>query len=157
MYESRAFAGLKHTPSLGSVDVSSTSNASAKVYPPSGMTVALIQGYGLTQTLGRAEVWLPVGAFYTIGTTVATGTPVLSAARNGTAITGATITIPTATNSSDVLWVAMANYTFPTAWAAGDYLTLKVTTTNSATGAITPYLAYVPIAFGGVSEAETDV
>lgn len=157
MYESRTWAGLKYSPTLGSLDVSSTSNATAKVYPPSGLTVALLQNNGLTTTLGRAEVWLVVGVYYTIGTTVATGAPVLSLSRNGTAITGATVSIPTASNSSDVLFAAMASYTFPTAWAAGDYHTLKVTTTNSATGAITPGLCYVPIAVAGVSDANTDV
>ena len=150
-YESRAWAGLKLTPTLGTVDVSSTSNASAAITVPTGLTVALIQKQGLTQWLGPAEAWLPVGFMYTIGTTVATGAPVLSLASGGTAVTGATASVPTASSGANYLWASFASYTPPT-FTAGNLLSLKVTTTNSATGVITPYLGYVPIAYVGVSD-----
>ena len=155
-YESRAWAGLKHTPTLGSMDVSSTSTESARITVPTGLTVALLQAQGLTQWLGPAEAWLPVGFSYVIGTTVATGAPVISLAQGGSAVTGATASVPTASSGANYLFTAFANYTRPT-FTAGNTLSLKVTTTNSATGAITPYLWYVPIAVAGVSEAVTTV
>jgi hypothetical protein len=156
MYEVRQYAGLKHTPTLGTLDVSSTSNETARITVPSGLTVALIQAQGLTQTIGPAEAWLCVGFWYTIGTTIATGTPVVSLAKGGTAVTGADATLPLATNGTTYLWASFANYTRPTI-AAADTMSLKPTTTNSATGVITPYLGYIPIAVVGVSDGVTTV
>lgn len=156
MYESRAFAGLKYTPSLGTLDVSSTSNETARIVCPSGFTVAFLQANGLTQTLGPAEAWLPIGIWYTIGTTIATGTPVVSAAVAGTAVTGANATLPTASNSTTFNWQSFTSYTVPTL-TAGMSWSIKVTTTNSATGVVSPYIGYVPIAYLGVSEGVTTV
>ena len=156
MYESRAWAGLKHTPTLGSMDVSSTSTESARITVPSGLTVALLQNNGLTQTIGTGEAWIPVGFWYTIGTTVAVAAPVLSLASGGTAVTGATASIPTAANGTTYLFAALASYTRPTL-TAGMTWSLKVTTTNSATGAITPYISYIPIAYTGVSDGLTTI
>ena len=74
----------------------------------------------------------------------------------GTAVTGADATLPLATNGTTYLWASFANYTRPTI-AAADTMSLKPTTTNSATGVITPYLGYIPIAVAGVSDAVTTV
>ena len=153
-YPTRMWAGLKHTPTLGSLDVSSTSNETARITVPSGLTVALLQAQGLTESMGPAEAWICVGFWYTIGTTVATGTPVVSLAKGGSAVTGATASIPQASNGTTYLWASFANYTRPTI-AAADTMSIKVTTTNSATGAITPYIGYIPIAVIGVSDGVT--
>src|SRR6478736_2143177 len=110
-YPTRAFAGMKHTPSLGSMDVSSTSTESARITVPSGLTVALLQAQGITEYLGPAEAWLCVGMTYVITTTIATGTPVVSIAKGGTAVTGATMTLPLASNATTLLFAACANYT----------------------------------------------
>jgi hypothetical protein len=147
---------LKRTPTLGNVDVSSTSNESARITVPSGLTVALIQAQGLTQWLGPAEAWLPLGITYYIGTTVATGTPVVSAAISGTAVTGANATIPTGSNSANYLFQPFTTYTRPT-MTAGMIWSIKVTTTNSATGVIVPFMWYVPIAYLNVSDGNTTV
>ncbi len=155
-YESRAWAGLKHTPTLGNLDVSSTSNESARFTVPTGLTVAFLQAQGLTQWIGPSEAWLPVGIMYTIGTTVATGTPVVSAAISGTAVTGANATIPTASSGANYLWASFTTYTRPTL-TAGMLWSVKVTTTNSATGVIVPYLAYIPIAYTNVSDGNTTI
>ena len=156
MYESRAWAGLKHTPSLGTLDVSSTSNETARITVPSGLTVALLQNNGLTQTMGTGEAWLPVGIWYTIGTSIATGTPVVSAAIAGTAVTGANATLPTASNSTTFNWQSFTSYTRPTL-TAGMTWSIKVTTTNSATGVVSPYIGYIPIAYTGVSDGLTTI
>lgn len=153
-YPTRIWAGLKMGPSLGTLDVSSTSNATAGITVPSGLTAAFLQAQGLTDALGTGEAWLCLGFWYTIGTTIATGTPVISLTKGGTAVTGATATLPLASNGTTYLFAPFANYTRPTI-AAADVMGLKVTTTNSATGVITPYLAYIPIAVAGVSDAIT--
>lgn len=157
-YPTRAFAGLKHTPSLGSIDVSSTSNISAAITVPSGLTVALLQAQGITEYLGPAEAWLCVGMTYVITTTIATGTPVLSINKNGTNITGATMTLPLASNTSALLFAPVATSYARGTIAAADTMALKVSTTNSATGVINPtYIWYIPIAVAGVSSATTTV
>jgi hypothetical protein len=66
------------------------------------------------------------------------------------------MSIPQASNTTNYLFVAIASYTRPTI-AAGDAMSIKVTTTNSATGVITPYIWYVPIAVAGVSDALTTI
>jgi hypothetical protein len=156
-YPTRAAAGLKHTPSLGSIDVSSTSNASAGITVPSGLTVALLQAQALSEYLGPAEAWLCLGMSYVITTTIATGTPVVSITKGGTAITGATMTLPTAANATTILFAPVASYARPTI-AAADVMGLKISTTNSATGVINPtYIWYTPIAVAGVSDAVSTV
>jgi hypothetical protein len=118
-----------------------------------GMTVALLQANGLTEYTGTAEAPLFVGLEYTVGTTVTVNAAVLILCNAGTGVTGALVTIPTASNSTAIVNAPFATYTRPTIGLT-DTWSVKVSTAAGA-GAITSNLVYVPISYAGVSDAQT--
>jgi hypothetical protein len=117
------------------------------------MTVALLQSNGLTEYVGTAEAPLFVAAEYTVGTTITVNAAVLQLCNAGTGVTGALVTIPTASNSTAIVNAPFVSYTRPTITTT-DTWSLKVSTAAGA-GAITPALIYIPISYPGVSDAQT--
>lgn len=150
-FPNRYMSGLHRAASFGALTVSG-SNTTNTVITRSGFTDALLQRYKMTQYLGLAEVWRPIGIDYTIGTSVTTPAAVLTLQKNGVnAATGGTCTIPVASNGSNVLWAAFSDYTFAAADAAADTWSLTVTTTAGA-GVITATLVYATIPVLGISD-----
>jgi hypothetical protein len=117
------------------------------------MTVALLQANGLTEYTGTAEAPIFVGLEYAVGTTITVNAAVLQLCNAGTGVTGALVTIPTATNSTAIVNAPFVTYTRPTITAT-DTWSVKVSTAAGA-GAITSSLVYIPISYPGVSDAQT--
>ncbi len=148
----RCTGGLKRTHDLGSLTTTGT-NETERWSPMAAMTVALLQANGLTEYTGTAEAPLFLGVEYVVGTTITVNAAVLQLCNAGTGVTGALVTIPTATNATAHVNAPFANYTRPTITTT-DTWSLKVSTAAGA-GAITPALVYIPISYPGVSDAQT--
>jgi len=148
----RAMGGIKRGPSLGALTVTGT-NETARWNPVTGLTVALLQRNGLTEYVGLSEAPVMVAYEYAVGTTITTNAAVLQLCNAGTGVTGALVTIPTATNSTAIVNAPFATYDHGTL-ATTDTWSVKVSTAAGA-GAITGWLVYVPISYPGLSDANT--
>lgn len=144
--------GVKIAPSLGSVDLTG-GNESLKVTSPSGMTAALLQGLKVSARVSAAEVWLPLGVFYTVTTGITVTNAKVTLRKNGvSAATGGVATLPIVALATTVLWAPFTYWTFAAAPAAGDQWSVLVTTTSTA-GVVNPVLlAYVVGAYPAVTE-----
>lgn len=157
-YSLELLAGLKRSGSLGSLTMTGA-NETQKVTTPSGLTDALVQRYALSNRLGLAEKWIPVGIWYTITTTTTVTTGAVILRKNGvSALTGAGLagggvaTIPILAAATTELFAPFSDYTFAAAWAAADQWSVLVTTTQTA-GVINPiYLAYMTAAQVGLTD-----
>ena len=156
MYSLETLSGLHISPSLGALTVSGA-NETLKVTTPSGQSASLLQTKALSNRFGLAEVWIPVGVYYTVTTTTTVNAAILTLRKNGvSAATGGLVTIPVIAASTTVAYAPISAWTFAAAPAAGDQWSLLVTTTASAgvIGAtVGTFLAYAVGAWVGVSDA----
>lgn len=154
-YQQLLTNGVKLSPSLGALTVSGA-NETLQVTTPSGMTASLLQGLKVSSRTPSNEVWVPLGVFYTITTTITVTAPKLTLRKNGvSAATGGVATLVIAAAATTVLFAPFTAWTFAAAPAAGDLWSLLVTTTATAgvIGAtVGTYLAYVCGSYPGVSD-----
>jgi hypothetical protein len=130
---------LQHGNDLLALTVSGA-NESAKDIAPSGISIPLLQAKMLTGNYAPAEVWVPVGLWYIVGTGITVNAAVVTLRKNGvSAATGGTASLPVAASSADWKFAAFSNYTFAAADAAADQWSVLVTTTATA-GATTHLL-----------------
>ncbi len=143
-----------HTANLGTLTTSG-SNTTLLVTTPSGDSDALLQQWKLTQYVGLAEVWVPLGIYYTITTSITTPAAVVQLQFNGENVTGGGVaTLGIASSGTTVLYAPFSKYTIDAddAPAGGDTWAVTVTTTSGA-GVVNPVLLrYVTIPFLGVSD-----
>ena len=138
----RGFRGFQRSGSLGTLTTTG-GNETAKVKVPSGVSGPLLQAKFLTGRYGPAEVWVPVGLWYTITTGITVTDAKVTLRKNGvSAASGGVATLPIAALGADELFAAFSPWTFAAADAAGDQWSVLVTTTSTA-GVVNPlYLAY---------------
>lgn len=133
---------LLRSGSLGSLTVSGA-NETQTVVVPSGISVPLLQAKILTGNQSAAEVWVPVGLWYTITTGITVTATVVTLRKNGVSpSSGGTATLAIAASSANEKFAPFSNWVFAAADAAADAWSVLVTTTSTA-GVVNPvYLCY---------------
>lgn len=157
MYSLATLAGLHRSGSLGALTIGTgLNNETQKVVTPSAVSVPLLQAKKLTNRYTANEVWVPVGLWYTVTTTITGATPAVTLRKNGvTAATGGVATIPVVAAATNELFVPFTAWTFAAAPAAGDQWSIICTTasTNGIIGAtVGTYLCYAVGAYLAVSD-----
>ena len=151
-YNQDIYTGLQIAPSLGTLTTTGA-NETLKVTSPSGISASILQNLKMSGRQTAAEVWFPVGIFYTITTGITVTAAVVTLRKNGvSAATGGLATLPIASATTTVLFAPFTSWTFAAAPAAADVWSVLVSTTSTA-GVVNPVLlAYRLGGSVGVSE-----
>lgn len=146
---SNFFAEALTSVSLGSLTLSGT-NESARAAAASLIPAAVLNAFGLNDYHTTGEYWRPVGILAQYTTTTTVTPPVVQLWKNGAVAdqgagnTGGTATLELKT-APDAFFYPFTAYT-PTADAAGDKWSVKVTTTATAgVATIIMFYATVPV------------